>query len=128
MYSLRHVADGGATGANVPALRKSCPFYLRPPKKKAWKKNKVCLNVMNIFSWERFSVWQRGALTYYLLLLYYVANIRMHNTHSFDSLNFVSPRWLFEFNFFFLSFFCVDKEAVFTSKSCVSLKIDAAHE
>ena len=38
MYSLRHVADGGATGANVPALRKSCPFYLRPPKKKSVKK------------------------------------------------------------------------------------------
>ena len=46
---------------------------------------------------------------------------------SFYSLNFVSPRRLFEFKFFFLSFFCIDKEAIFTSKNIVSLKIDAAH-
>ena len=28
----RRVAEGGATGANAPALRKSCPLYLCPKK------------------------------------------------------------------------------------------------
>ena len=37
----RRVAEGGATGANAPAPRKSCPLYLGPKKKNVRKKQNI---------------------------------------------------------------------------------------
>ena len=89
-------------------LQVSVMFYLCPRKETGEKSNKVYLEGKNIFSWERFSVWQRGTFASLKLVAVYVifewVSILNYQLNTLLLIEFCVAKLIVRIQFF-LSFF-----------------------